>query len=227
MDPKTPYIIWFKDGDGDGMGYNVAFLFSSRDNGGSGEAKALESVSIDAPGEADAPDIVKLSLDGTNPEKAVQLAYTRTPADAAVSSAVWSVVSARLQGALESTETPETVELSADGILTAKAIGTEILTVKLVADGKEDIKEITVTVVKRGDGDSAALESVSINTADIPLTLGDGGTNAYQLTYSKMPANAAVSSVKWELAQPSELVSLSESGLLTALKEGRGIYPSS
>ncbi|MBQ9437992.1 MAG: hypothetical protein IJU50_06630 [Lachnospiraceae bacterium] len=83
------------------------------------------------------------------------------------------------------------------------------------------------TSSKEGGGDDkpepAALDSVSIvNPEEVSLTLGDSGKDTYQLIYSKTPVGADVSSAKWELAQASELVSLSESGLLTALKEGEG-----
>ncbi len=105
------------------------------------------------------------------------------------------------------------VEVSSTGMLTAKKEGTAQITVT-TNDGSHTATA-SVTVIKNEQQKNIAVQSVSLNTQNLTMQVGQNST----LVATLNPTNATNREVSWS-SSDSSIVEVSSTGVLTAKREG-------
>lgn len=90
-----------------------------------------------------------------------------------------------------------------DGVIVLKA-NTETIAVSLTQEG--------------GKGKYVAVESISISSTELTLTVGENASLSYTIT----PSDASIKNVTWESSSPS-IATISQSGRVDAIAEGKTV----
>jgi len=132
-----------------------------------------------------------------------QLTATVAPANATNKNVVWSV-----QG------TGSAVTVSPDGLVTAVSEGTAVVRAASAADAGK-YAECTITVTPA----VVPVTGISLNKTAAGLEVG----KTEQLTATVVPANATYKNVVWTVQGTGSAVTVSPSGLLSAVSEGTAV----
>ena len=105
---------------------------------------------------------------------------------------------------------PEVVEVSGNGLLTAKATGSATITVTPAANSTVSAT-VTITVL----AEKIPVESIELNMTTASMLVGD----TLQLTATVLPENATDKTVTW-VSSDAGAASVTNNGLVTALEQG-------
>ncbi len=133
------------------------------------------------------------------------LTATVNPSDAANKNVTW-----------ESSNT--SVATVADGVVTAVANGTTVITVTTEDGEFEATCEVTVSIADEGDGD-ISVTTITLDKTGVTLT--EIGATA-SLTATVTPSDATNKSVTWESSNRS-VATVSDAGVVTAVADGTAV----
>jgi uncharacterized protein YjdB len=132
----------------------------------------------------------------------LQLSASILPADATTKTVSWSVVNVTGKASI-----------SASGLITAEKDGT-VKAIATANDGSGVKGELTITISNQ----IIPVESILVSSASGTSINTDNGT--LQLSASILPADATTKTVSWSVVNVTGKASISETGLLTAEKDG-------
>ncbi|MBR4166926.1 MAG: Ig-like domain-containing protein [Bacteroidales bacterium] len=119
------------------------------------------------------------------------------------------------KGVTWTTSMSSVATVTSDGVVTAKAAGTAVITAKTKDGGKTATCNVTVTYTPDPGGE-VSVTQVTISPTSVNMTVGD----TKQFSVKIDPANATNQEVSWSSSDPS-VASIDSKGLVTAKAEGK------
>ena len=119
------------------------------------------------------------------------------------------------KGVTWTTSMSSVATVTSDGVVTAKAAGTAVITAKTEDGGKTATCNVTVTYTPDPGGE-VSVTQVTISPTSVNMTVGD----TKQFSVKIDPANATNQEVSWSSSDPS-VASIDSKGLVTAKAEGK------
>ena len=119
------------------------------------------------------------------------------------------------KGVTWSTSMSSVATVTSDGVVTAKAAGTAVITAKTDDGGKTATCNVTVTYTPDPGGE-VSVTQVTISPTSVNMSVGD----TKQFSVKIDPANATNQEVSWSSSDPS-VASIDSKGLVTAKAEGK------
>lgn len=119
------------------------------------------------------------------------------------------------KGVTWTTSMSSVATVTSDGVVTAKAAGTAVITAKTDDGGKTATCNVTVTYTPDPGGE-VSVTQVTISPTSANMTVGD----TKQFSVKIDPANATNQEVSWSSSDPS-VASIDSKGLVTAKAEGK------
>ena len=147
-------------------------------------------------------NVTNISLNNSRislfPDDFIQLSATVSPSNATDKSVTWK------------SNNDNVATVSSTGLVTAKAVGNATITCT-ANDGSGKYATCSVTV-----SPPIKVSSITLNEEKISLFIGD----SIQLSATVLPSNATNKEVTWKTVDENGLITVSNKGVVTAIKEG-------